>query len=106
MSKTVKSQPDFTKKYNNGHKSFGAQEAAAYSQLLQTELHAEQKFLAAKGTMTYPRNPLNGDVTPRDVNGNRVSNPNHFDKICNGVLLFDVSGGGVDYSNSTCAVAF
>jgi len=92
MSNTLKSQPDFKKKYTNGHKSFGAQEAAAYSQLLQTELNAEQKFLAAKAAMTYPRNPLNGDVTPRDVNGNRVSNPNHFRRICNGVLLFDVSG--------------
>ena len=72
--------------------------------------------------MKFPRNPLNGDVTPRDLNGtsstafrpannrlrtapltrtktsfpatpalpgNRVSNPNAYEKITNGVLLFD-----------------
>ena len=50
MSKTTtKPQPDFTKKYTNGHKSFGAQEATAFQQLLRTELSAETNFLSAKG---------------------------------------------------------
>ena len=35
--------------------------------------------------MRYPRNPLNGDYTPRDESGDRVTNPSNFEKIAEGL---------------------
>lgn len=80
---------DFTKKFTNGHKFFGAQESRAHKELLHTEQQKRDNFVNLKDKLKVPRNPLNGDFTPRDYKGDRVTNPNNFLAIEGGVLLFD-----------------
>jgi hypothetical protein len=78
----------YTKKWNNGHKFFLASEAKALTELLRTETNCRENFQTQKTGMVRPRNPLNGDITPRDARGEIVLNPNAHGKIANGIPLF------------------
>jgi hypothetical protein len=78
----------YTKKWNNGHKFFLASEAKALTELLRTETNCMENFHTQKIGMVRPRNPLNGDITPRDARGEIVLNPNAHGKVANGIPLF------------------
>lgn len=77
------------KKFTNGHKFFNAQESKAFQQLLAVEEEKRTRFNSCKDMLKVPRNPLNGDFTPRDQTGKRVTDPNNFKDVYGGVLLFD-----------------
>jgi len=78
----------YTKQYTNGHKFFLASEAKAMTELLNTEQHCRENFTILKSSMVRPRNPLNGDHTPRDAKGEIVLNPNAHGKVKGGIPLF------------------
>jgi hypothetical protein len=70
---------DTTKEYSNGHKTMGAMEALALQQLLKSERDKAEYFATNKETMTRPRNPLTGEATPREGEGELIINP-HWDE--------------------------
>lgn len=78
----------YKKQWNNGHKFFLASEAKALTELLRTEKHVSENFVRVRTKMVKPRNPLNGDATPRDVDGEPVLNPKSFQRIVGGIPLF------------------
>jgi hypothetical protein len=82
-----KSEVDFNKHWNNGHKVFTAQQARAYAQLLRREECTRVRFNVLKTELVKPRNPLNGEHTPRDGKGAIVMNPKLFFTIKNGESL-------------------
>lgn len=57
------------KTFNNGHKSFTAMEALALTQTVNAEVKKSHYFEENKHKMVRPRNPLTGEITPRDGNG-------------------------------------
>ena len=79
---------DFTKKYNNGHKFFNSTETQAYNDILKKEEYISKKFDTIKSKLILPRNPLCGDLTPRDEKGDYVINPNAHGKAVGGTLIF------------------
>jgi hypothetical protein len=62
------------KKFTNGHKFFLAHESKGYVELLKREESTQTNYHATKMSKTRPRDPLNGDPTPRDKDGNAVLN--------------------------------
>ncbi len=87
------SQPevDFTKEWSNGHKFFTTPEQRAYSELLHTEERTRVTYDAVRDKLTKPRNPLYGEVTPRDNRNNVVMNPRLLHTVKGGLPLFDKS---------------
>jgi hypothetical protein len=83
---------DFTKEWSNGHKFFNTQQHRAYSELLRTEENTRKTYDNKRDLIARPRNPLNGDVTPRDQRGELVMNPRLLHTVKNGLLLFDHRG--------------
>lgn len=79
---------DPTKEWTDGHKFFNAAESKAYVELLNREAHTRTKFQSHKNVISRPRNPLNGDHTPRDAAGTVVLNPNAYGKAVGGSKLF------------------
>jgi len=81
------------RKWSNGHKCFNSAESRAHVELLIHEKSAQDNFYSLKdtGKMRKPRNPLNGDPTPRDVRGTLVQNPRLLPTVTNGELLFNAS---------------
>ena len=67
---------DTTKVYSNGHKTLGAMEALGLQQLLKQERTRAEYFWNNKETMIRPRNPLTGEMTPREGEGEPIINPN------------------------------
>jgi hypothetical protein len=67
---------DPTKVYSNGHKTLGSMEALALQQLLKGENVRRENFHARKHEMKRDRNPLTGEATPREGEGEPVINPN------------------------------
>lgn len=78
----------YTRQYNNGHKFFNASEAKALTELLHTETSCRENFSTMRSKMVKPRNPLTGGVTPRDIRGEVVINPNAHGRVVNGEPLF------------------
>jgi hypothetical protein len=79
---------DFNKTYFNGHKFFDAPQTKAFKELLKIENRTGENFEKAKAVLVKPRNPINGDPTPRDDRGIRVLNPNLHGTVKGGTLLF------------------
>ena len=63
---------DFTKKWNNGHKTFTAAEAKALHELLVQEGAKKDSFDKNCRIMKRGRNPLVGEKTPRTETGEVV----------------------------------
>lgn len=86
------------RKWTNGHKSFTSSESRALNELLNRERDTQDRFHELKSTMKKPRNPLNGEPTPRDVRGEVVLNPNAHGKAVGGNLLMDPNAGEIDHA--------
>mmetsp|Transcript_24485 Transcript_24485/g.40826 ORF Transcript_24485/g.40826 Transcript_24485/m.40826 type:complete len:217 (-) Transcript_24485:61-711(-) len=89
---------DPNRKWTNGHKSFTSAESRALNELLNREQATRERFIAHKDVIKRPRNPLNGDPTPRDVRGEVVLNPNAYGKAVNSITLFNPNQPEVDVS--------
>jgi PII-like signaling protein len=83
-----KKEVDFTKEWSNGHKMLNTDQVGALTEILHQEERIRERFEKIKGDMKRPRNPLNGEPTPRDVRGEVVMNPKQFTTIRNGLPLF------------------
>ncbi len=79
---------DFAKQWTNGHKCFTSAESRAHVELLHTEERTRNRYDVIKTEFAKPRNPLNGEVTPRDVRGEAVMNPAKLNTVKGGILLF------------------
>lgn len=88
---TKSNEVDFTKKYNNGHQFYDSQQSTAHKEMLKTESRVSTNFEKSKHVLIKPRNPINGDPTPRDVKGDAILNPNLHGKALGGTLLFPES---------------
>ncbi len=77
---------DFTKEWTNGHKFFTSPESRAFVELLHTEERTRERHALHRNEMSRPRNPLNGDPTPRDSRNDVVMNPK---------MLHTVKSGGI-----------
>ena len=66
---------DTTKVYSNGHKTMGAMEALGLQQTLKKERDKAEYFAANKEIMVRKRNPLTGEATPREGEGEPIINP-------------------------------
>ena len=53
------------KRFTNGHKTFGQQEARFYSEIMRNEKKASAKFLDDIPILRKPRDPTVGEETPR-----------------------------------------
>jgi chaperonin cofactor prefoldin len=54
------------KRFNNGHKSFTSEECRALLELQSTEKRAAESFERRKYDLIRDRNPITGDITPRE----------------------------------------
>lgn len=95
------SEFDPNKKWTNGHKSFTSAQSRALNELLNREKGTQENFLQMKDIMKKPRNPLNGEATPRDIRGNVVINPNAHGKAVGGNLLINPNATEIDLSKFT-----
>jgi hypothetical protein len=86
---TDRPEVDFTKEWSNGHKFFTTPEQRAYSELLRTEERTRTNYDSVREKLTKPRNPLYGEVTPRDHRNNVVMNPRLLHTVKGGLPLFD-----------------
>ena len=86
------------RKWTNGHKCFTSAESRALNELLNREKSTQERFVALKEIMQKPRNPLNGEPTPRDSRGEVVINPNAHGCAVGGNKLFDPRAPEVDLS--------
>lgn len=68
------------KVFNDGHKTHNATEARALQELLKSEKERRKYFEENKFTMVRARNPLTGEATPRDGQGEPIINPNWIDR--------------------------
>jgi hypothetical protein len=93
QSGTRPSEFDASKKWTNGHKSFTSAESRALNELLNKERTTQERFVLLKDVMKKPRNPLNGEPTPRDVRGEAVINPNAHGHAVGGNMLFSANTG-------------
>lgn len=84
------------RKWTNGHKSFTSAESRALNELLNREKSTQERFVLMKDVMKKPRNPLNGEETPRDERGEVVLNPNAHGKAVSGNSLFNPAHKEVD----------
>lgn len=89
------------RKWTNGHKSFTSSESRALNELLNRERSTQERFVLLKEVMKKPRNPLNGEQTPRDERGEAVINPNAHGKAVGGNSLFNPNHGEVDLERFT-----
>jgi hypothetical protein len=81
---------DFTKEWTNGHKFFSSTQSIAFVELLHTEERTRERHELLKNELSRPRNPLNGDPTPRDSHGEAVMNPKKLNTVTvNRIPLFD-----------------
>jgi len=78
----------YKKEWKNGHKCFNAAESKAFSEQLYTESTSVDRFELNRRAMVRPRNPLNGDYSPRNARGVIVMNPNASHTVVGGVRLF------------------
>jgi hypothetical protein len=92
---------DPERKWTNGHKTFTSSESRALNELLNRERSTQDRFVQLKEIMKKPRNPLNGDATPRDARGEVVINPNAHGKAVGGNLLFDPNRTEIDLAKFT-----
>lgn len=95
-TKTAEFDPH--RKWTNGHKCFTSAESRAMNELLNREKSTQERFVSLKEVMKKPRNPLNGEPTPRDIRGDVVINPNSHGRAVGGNHLFDPSAPEVDLS--------
>lgn len=82
-------QIDYTKEWSNGHKFFNTPQQRAFAELLKTEERTRNTYDSVKEKLTKPRNPLNGEVTPRDARDCPVMNPRLLYTVKGGLPLFD-----------------
>lgn len=85
------------KKYTNGHKFYLASEAKALTETLHREENTAKYFKENMTYMVKPRNPLNGEPTPRDIRGEPVTNPRALQTVVGGTRMFP---SDYDYSAS------
>jgi hypothetical protein len=81
---------DFTKKWNNGHKTLTAAEAKALTELLTSETSKQVNFQENMRIMKRGRNPLVGEATPRTQTGEvvlDVNNKKYLGKLQGGNLI-------------------
>jgi hypothetical protein len=64
------------KKFQNGHKTFNSAEAKALDELLKSERQKADYFNENKFQILRARNPLTGEETPREGEGEPVMNLN------------------------------
>ena len=55
------------KRFNNGHKTYTTSEAKIMTETQTRERRAMDNFIKNKDTLTKPRNPLTGEITPRVI---------------------------------------
>jgi len=79
---------DFTKKWSNGHKCFTSAQSRAHVELLHTEERTKDRFDEIKLDFAKPRNPMNGEITPRDIRGETILNPSKLNTAKGGIPLF------------------
>mmetsp|Transcript_901 Transcript_901/g.899 ORF Transcript_901/g.899 Transcript_901/m.899 type:complete len:173 (-) Transcript_901:180-698(-) len=72
--------PQLPKITTNGHKTLNASEAKALQELLKSEKERRKYFEENKFTMVRSRNPLTGEATPRDGQGEPIINTNWVDR--------------------------
>jgi hypothetical protein len=65
------------REFKDGHKTLNAAEAKALQELLKSERDKRKFFEENKHRMIKARNPLVGEITPRDGMGEPIINPNH-----------------------------
>mmetsp|Transcript_20311 Transcript_20311/g.29160 ORF Transcript_20311/g.29160 Transcript_20311/m.29160 type:complete len:94 (-) Transcript_20311:323-604(-) len=68
------------KEFSNGHKTLNAAEAKALQELLKSERDKRTYFENNKMKMVRARNPLAGELTPRDGYGEPIINTNWVDR--------------------------
>lgn len=81
VEKSERPPVDFTKQWTNGHKFFTSDQSVAFVELLHTEERTRERHERFKNDATRPRNPINGDPTPRDSRGEAVMNPKQFHTV-------------------------
>ena len=66
----------FAREYKDGHKTLNSKEAKAITELLVSENKKRDAFLRnlSKDVLGRPRNPLNGEETPRNIRGEPIMN--------------------------------
>jgi hypothetical protein len=74
--------------FTNGHKQFTSDQVKAVNELQSHEERYRENFKTLRHIMTVPRNPLAGDATPRQDNGDVVLNPNAHGTNIHGYPLF------------------
>lgn len=79
---------EYGKRFSNGHKSFTASQVKAVNELQSHEERYRENFKTLRDIMTRPRDPLAGDATPRQINGDPVLNPNAHGTNIHGFPLF------------------
>lgn len=89
LSGTRPGEFDPHRRWTNGHKSFTSSESRALNELLEKEKYTQERFQELKTVIKKPRNPLNGEATPRDARGEIILNPNAHGKAVGGNLLYD-----------------
>lgn len=88
-SKEEKPEIDFTKEWSNGHKFFNTPQQRAFTELLHAEERTRVVYDDVRDKLTKPRNPLNGEPSPRDARGIIVLNPRLLHTVHSGVPLFN-----------------
>lgn len=79
---------EYGKRFTNGHKQFTSDQVKAVNELQSHEERYRENFKTLRNIMTMPRNPLAGDHTPRQTNGDVVLNPNAHGTNIHGFPLF------------------
>ena len=79
---------EYGKRFTNGHKQFNSSQVKAVNELQGHEDRYRENFKTLRHIMTKPRDPLAGDATPRQINGDVVLNPNAHGTNAKGYPLF------------------
>lgn len=74
MSGPVTTSKSPTKRFNNGHVCFVAAQQKAFQELLKKEFEKRDRFERLKTQFKMPRNPLVGEPTPREGEGQPLIN--------------------------------
>lgn len=87
-AKSIGNSSSITKRFTNGHKQFTAEESGGFKQTLNVESRKREEFFRNKDFMIKPRNPMTGEPTPRDIDGNRLLCPGDYMKVVHANPLF------------------
>ena len=77
MPKTLAELQNKHKRFTNGHKTFTSSEMEAMHELLHHEVTRRDNFERNKYQWRMPRNPLTGEATPREGEGEYIIQPHN-----------------------------